>query len=356
MLLYSYTASSHELSPPMYGAMTSTSDLFVNNLIHLLKSVSRSLVFHYKSFHLWKILDNLSFTLCRLVTTFPVNSKSVNMKIHEVLSDIAHCHEKSGDKSSSCSIVLCLSSLVHSVQTIDEEFVVSNDVKKCIQRLMNDSELLHYWPKVCEFFIKFGSPFVEARQLEFEKLDIDAVKSLLYAVQNATGHFAACHAVNNLANYVLPLQINSRLDENLMDYICQDGPWRDAFYRFLCVEPTCAEDEDLLAKIIELLDFIVYHMKDECYSVLEWVVPLCMEKGCAALRILHGYSLKSTEDSYGGTMLTPILRSLLDFYNTILLKADTCKTGNECLWDLFNSYVYILNDIGDKGCSSLGKL
>jgi hypothetical protein len=197
---------------------------------------------------------------------------------------------------------------------------------------------------------------VDSKLLSNEHHPQEVVKTLLGAVQNATGHTAAFEAVINLTNYVAPLSVNSRLNLDLMDYVCKDGPWRDAFYRFLCVEPTCVEDEELLVRIIDLLDFVIFHMKVECCKILEWIVPLCMEKGCSTLRLLSEHSVKKVDDTFGGTMLPPLLRSLFDFYSTIICKAETVfKIEDEFLWDVFNVYFLIFNEIGDKGFSFSGK-
>jgi hypothetical protein len=235
--------------------------------------------------------------------------------------------------------------------------------------------LLNGWPEVHQYFWKMAAPLVEnlnptdidtigrgneefsisKAPHEIEYHPQDDISKLLLEVQNATSHQVVIQAIEQLWVLVLPLVINTRLNEGIMDYIYRDAAWRDAFYRFLCVEPTCVEDEDLLIKVLDLMNHLISNMGTSGRAKLEeWIVPLCMENGCALLKLLNVHCLKP-ETPCSGTMLPSILRSLFDFYFNVM-KKPSLSSHSEFKWNMFKTLCMIFHQFGDREYSSPGNL
>lgn len=335
-----------------------TSDMFVGNLTQLMKSLSRTLIYQPEDFHLWSLMDSFSFTLYKFTATFPVDSKSLSLGLQEVLMDLAHCYEKNIKTISSPALVLTLSSILRTLHINGETIIGASDVRRCLRNLICSPELFHCWPEVYQYFLQYVSPFDqtltpvekafhESKMSNPEYQPRELIVKLLYAVQNATGHEAVSDSLNQMWRFLLPLVINTRHGGNLLDYIFKDAPWRDSFFRFLCVEPTCTEDEELLLKVVDVLAFLISNMNEGVKTLTDWIVPLCMEKGCAGLRLLSEHSLKM-DTPYAGTMLPTLLRSLFDFY-TVILNKTLVAVEDEFLWDVFSTFCVILHELGENG-------
>lgn len=329
-----------------------------------MKGLSRTLLFHPKEFHIWRLLDSFSLTMCKCAQTFPVDYKLLSLGLQEVLLDLAYCYEKHTLDINSTVLAMCLSSILKALQVNKEMFILAYDIRQCVRKISRCSLLFHAWPEVHQYFVHHASPLVDnlggTSDVENRPNEIDvackpqeAIPKLLIAIQNATVHQAVIHAINNLWGYILPLSINTRLGTGVLDYICKDLPFRDAFYRFLCVEPTCAEDEDLLIRIMNVMTYLMSNLSSGRQNIDEWIIPLCMENGSAMQRLLSTHCLKS-DPPFAGTILPNILRTLFEFY-FVGMKKGSDPSFAEFEWNLFNTMCIIFHKLGDTGFTFSGE-
>ncbi|OXA63064.1 Rotatin [Folsomia candida] len=319
------------------------------------------------------LLDSFALTVCKYAYTFPIDYKMLSLGLQEVLLDLAYCYEKHGQDINSTVLAMCFASIMKTIQVNDEVFILAYDIRQCVRKLSRCPLLSNGWPEVHKYFVQYSSPLVdslssdpdvpntrgfedsfqlEPNQKQFYFQPQEAISKLLIAIQNATGHQTVILAIDNLWGYILPLAVNQRWKNGAMDYICQEVPFRDSFYRFLCVEPTCVEDEDLLIRVINLIAYLFANLSTGREKLEEWIVPLCMENGSAFQKLLRTYCLKSDiTDVFAGTVLPDTLRSLFDFLFVILKKTEPNPSYAEYKWNIFHTLCLILHKLGDLGFS-----
>ena len=316
-------------------------DYFAGNICKIMRCLSRSILFESSRVTRWILLDAFTVTFLKCVHTFPnVSSKSMMLLLQEVLYDLKSSGDTYSNAYSNRPLV--------PYQPADDEEVIFGDYLL---------ESISYAYQGC---VKDGS-WEEPHK---------AIIHYLMEVQNSSGHKGVFEAVSRLKQYNFILNIKSRKNGRLtdqgrkrpglgsgrkeldMESIFRNPNWRDAFYRFLSVEPTSQEDEDLLCRVLDMLTFVINHVQFS-FPLLEWIIPLCGTKGCAGLKLLGQHLAKVNGDS-SGTTLPTILRSLLDFYLCLLNSQAESDDYITLLWELFSTFSHALQDGSDGGYSSSG--
>lgn len=276
--------------------------------------------------------------------------------------ELAHIWERKTDFHTTVGICLVTASLLNAMKINNESFIVSKDVRSMLRSLSYSPIIRGGWPEVCEYFLQFSGMFdpsattVSERQSEGEEIGENHPKKkilkLMYSVQNASSHDEVLNSVDSLRDTFLPMVLNIRLGEDKLAYILHDIPWRDTFYRFLCVEPTTEGDEELLGRVLDLFTYILKNVKNA--KPFRWIAPLCCEKGCTALKLLGVTGLKK-EVKCGGTAIPDLLRSLVDFYSAVL-KHGNDLMAEETKWEVFQMYTAILESLKESSYSNFGNI
>ncbi|ODM92073.1 Rotatin [Orchesella cincta] len=365
-LYYDYDGISSYSSSRMQNTGSSPStptDAAVENFIQLFKSFSRSLLYTSYDIHIWTVFDSFAFTMYKCISTFPVDSKSLTLSLQGVLMELAHIWERKSDFHTVVGLCLVSASVLNSMKVHNETFIVSKDVRNMLRSLSYSPVIRSGWPEVFEYFIQFSSMFDPSAGLMSEhQKDQDGdnsenhpkrrILNLLYAIQNASSHEDVLDSVDSLRDVLLPITLNLRLGDDSLAYILQDVPWRDTFYRFLCIEPTTEGDETLLGRVLDLFSYILQNTSSA--KAFKWITPLCCEKSCTTLKLLANAALK-LEMRHGGTALSDLVRSLLEFYSAVLTHANTLLSS-ETKWEIFQIYSAILNSLEEATYSNFALL
>ncbi|CAG7817893.1 unnamed protein product [Allacma fusca] len=322
----------------------SSTEYFISNICKILRVLSRSILYDSNRVTRWVLLYEFTITFQKCVQIFPnVNTKSLMMLLQEILYDL----KSSGDTYSNS---YSSRPLAPYLPTGDEEVIYGN--------FLMESVAYAYQGR-----LKDGS-WEEPHK---------AIISFLVDIQNSSGHKGVFDAIQRLKEFSLVLLLKSqtrgrdhgegnmkgRLSHSSSkdadkESVFRNPHWRDAFYRFLSVEPTSQEDEDLLVRVLDLIEFILTHVEGS-HPLLEWVVPLCGAKGCAGFRLLLQHCNKNESDS-SGTTLSSILRTLFDFYQCLLSKESTSSDQLTLLWELFSSFSQVMSEAAEEGYGSSATL
>jgi hypothetical protein len=346
-------------------------------------------------------MDSFASTLQRYTAVFGGDPKSMYINLEEILLDISQCLLRNPDVVNPSVIAIIISSLLSCFQE-KENLVLTKDVRRAIWSLASNAKLGKSSASfILRHFLKEALPFEagldKARDLQPNEFSMDnyhswwkmdvvseqrarggsgegsrsqespsvadqelVVPNTLFSIQNAIEHKQVADGIESLWENLLPLGLNLRTDEKDIDIdsqmIPENSQWREAFYRFLSVEPTSIEDEDLLVRVLDLLSFLLKTMKNS-EILRKWVLPLVSEKGSAILRILHQHcgssgsgSGRGGSSSPGGTTLPTIVRSVFDFYHVLVLEGSSTRETGE----LMNTFSQILKNLKQDGFTSPG--
>lgn len=356
------TYSSRMSSKPPTSNPTNT-DVIIDNFVQFFKSVSRSLLYTSSELHMWPIFDNFAFSLLRCVSVFPVDAKLLTMNLQGVLMELAHIWERKSDFHTIVGLCVVSTSILRSMKLHNENFIVSKDVRNMLRSISNNPIIRSGWPEIFEYFLQFTALFDPSTSNPQEQQNDSSdsenpdnhpkkrTLTLLYAIQNASSHDEVLNSVAAILDTLLPITFNLRFGNDSLSHILKDMPWRDTFYRFLCVEPRTEGDEELLSRVLNLFTFILQNVVDPC--AFKWITPLCCEKSSTTLKLLGGVALQK-EMRYGGTAVTDLFRSLLDFYD-IVLKHENNLMIDDTKWELFQIYCNILHSLEQTSYSNFGK-
>ena len=385
--------SNNSYSTIVLSPLAASTEQFLQNLFQLLKGLSRALTFKLRNIHLWILLDSYSSTLQKYIEVFIGNPKTMYINLEEILLDLSQSLLRNPKEVNPSMVAIVMSSLLACFHE-KEDLVLTKDVRRAIWSLGSNTKLGRNSSSfILRHFVKQALPFErgldrahELQPTEFTmdnyhswwKMDVVSgerargsgaeenqdntsqidpeliVPNTLISIQNAIEHKQVIDGIDGLWEHLLPLVLNLRTTEEDIDshLIPPKSQWREAFYRFLSVEPTSAEDEDLLVRVLDLISFLLKSMKNS-ESLKKWVIPLVSEKGSAILRILLQYctgSKGSTSVVPRGTTLPTIVRSVLDFYHVVVLEG----SSSEKLGELMTTFIRIMDTLKQDQFTSPG--
>lgn len=344
------------------SANPTTTDALIENFVQLFKSFSRALLYTSYDLHIWPVFESFAFTLLKCVSIFPVDSKGLTMSMQGVLMELAHIWERKSDFHTTVGLCLVSGSVLNCMKIHNETFIVSKDVRSMLRGLSYSPVIRNGWPEIFENFVQYASMFDPSAGImsdsqkngteeDSENHPKRKMLKLLYTIQNASGHEDVLDSVDSLKDVLVPISLNVRLGKDSLTYVLQDAPWRDTFYRFLCVEPTTEGDEGLLSRVLDLFTYILQNVMNA--STFKWITPLCCEKSCTTLKLLGNAAMKN-ELTYGGTALPDLLRSLLNFYEVVLIHGKTLVSDG-VKWEIFQIYAAILHGLEQQSYANFGE-
>lgn len=362
-MYYDYDGLSYSSRVTSKTSSTPTaSDALVENLIQLFKNIARALLYTSNELHIWQVFDSFAFTLLKCVSIFPVDSKSLTLSLQGVLMELAHIWERKSDFNTTVGLCLVSVSILQCMKTYNETFIVSKDVRDMLRSLSYSPIIRNGWPELFQHFLQFAAMFDPSAGImsnaqksategeTSENHPKQKILKLLYTIQNASSHDEVLDSLESLRDVLTPITLNARLGQDSVTYILQDAPWRDTFYRFLCVEPTTEGDEQLLGRVLDIFTYILQNVFNA--STFKWLTPLCCEKSCTTLKLLGNSAMKK-EMLYAGTALPDLIRSLLNFYEAVLRHGKTLISEG-VKWEIFQIYTAVLHNLEHTSYSNFG--
>lgn len=339
----------------------SSSEYFLNNLMQFIKALVRGLTYKSKGTYVWLLINSYSFTLHEYLKLFPTKSSTTLINLQEILLELSQFFLKFSRNVHTPLVAVIMTTLLSSMDNDVENLILSKDIRHTIWNLTSHTSLQEMSPITFQYFVEAASQFDSSLDSsskpkrnddsyaidnfyndwwKYDKSDYrntdktettieddpeSKIRNILYSIQNATEHKHVKDGIDLLWESSSILMLNSRKNTTEHEQIDVEviseqniTHWREAFDKFLLAEPTCPEDEDLLARVLDLLGFLLSWLNN-CKHVREWIEPMVTERGSAILHFLIQSNLdKEVSHQTEGTALSTCLRSVLDFYNVTL--------------------------------------